>query len=295
LVTLNGSGSTDPDAGDTLNYAWSQTSGPAVTLSDPTAVSPTFTAPTVAAPTDLTFDLTVCDRPAGDPDQLCNTDSVTITVNPVAGNQPPVANAGPDQTVDSGALVQLNGSGSTDPEGQALTYMWTAPAGITLSDPTSATPTFTAPTGPATLTFTLQVCDPEPLCSTDTVTINVNAPAMIDATGVVIVNGPVSTSKTSKSFVFKVTNDGTTAITIDASNITEGSVSVNGTATGTVSVNPFTKTLNPGASTRVKLSWSYPAGSLVAGDTVVFHACVTVTGDIDTTNDCDDQSVTVAR
>ena len=179
-VTLDGSGSTDPDAGDTLNYAWSQTSGPAVTLSDPTAVSPTFTAP--AGPATLTFDLTVCDRPAADPDQLCDTDSVTVNVSG-PGNTAPIADAGPDQTVASGAPVTLDGSGSTDPDaGDTLNYAWSQTSGpaVTLSDPTAVSPTFTAPAGPATLTFDLTVCDrpaadPDQLCDTDSVTVNVSA------------------------------------------------------------------------------------------------------------------------
>ena len=60
-------------------------------------------------------------------------------------DDPPTANAGPDQTVDEGDLVTLDGSGSTDPESETLTYSWTAPAGVTLSDPNTANPTFTAP------------------------------------------------------------------------------------------------------------------------------------------------------
>jgi hypothetical protein len=58
VVTLNGSASADPD-GHTLSYGWTQTGGPAVTLSSATAVSPTFTAPGTS--TILTFTLRVTD------------------------------------------------------------------------------------------------------------------------------------------------------------------------------------------------------------------------------------------
>ncbi|HMC71575.1 MAG TPA: PKD domain-containing protein, partial [Mycobacteriales bacterium] len=40
-------------------------------------------------------------------------------------NQPPIANAGPDQTVSGGATVQLTSAGSSDPEGRPLSYFWT--------------------------------------------------------------------------------------------------------------------------------------------------------------------------
>ena len=61
----------------------------------------------------------------------------------------PVANAGPDQTVAEGTTVLFNGTGSYDPEAQPLTYQWTQAAGfpVTLINPTSATPSFVAPTG----------------------------------------------------------------------------------------------------------------------------------------------------
>ena len=81
-VTLDGSGSSDPDTGDTWTYAWTQTSGTDVTLSDTVAEMPTFTAPDSAAV--LVFTLTVTDV-AG----ATNTDTVTITVNPVADTTPP--------------------------------------------------------------------------------------------------------------------------------------------------------------------------------------------------------------
>jgi hypothetical protein len=136
---------------------------------------------------------------------------------------------------------------------------------------------------------TITLIDPAP--SFDTTDIVV--PPVIDGTGVVIVNGPVSSTKTSKSFVFKVTNIGTTSITIVPAVIaSDSSVTVNGTETGVVTPNSGTKTLSPGASTRVKLVWSYAAGSLATGDAVVFTACVNLAGDIQPSNNCDDATAT---
>ena len=58
-VTLDASGSTDPDGGQTLSFAWTQVSGPTVTLSSATAAAPTFTAPDAIS--TLAFDLVVSD------------------------------------------------------------------------------------------------------------------------------------------------------------------------------------------------------------------------------------------
>ncbi len=71
-VTLDGSGSSDPD-GDTLSFAWSQTSGEAVTLSDADMARATFTAPETTG--DLAFRLTVTD-----PGGLSASAAVTVTV-----------------------------------------------------------------------------------------------------------------------------------------------------------------------------------------------------------------------
>ena len=59
-VTLNGNQSNDPD-GDNLSYEWTQTLGPAVTLSSADTSSASFTAPTVGSDTLLRFELRVSD------------------------------------------------------------------------------------------------------------------------------------------------------------------------------------------------------------------------------------------
>lgn len=168
VVTLDGRGSSNPGPGTALSYAWTQTAGPAVTLSDATSAQPTFNALEVTADTVLTFQLTVSDEFAS------NTDTVDITVRDV--NRAPVADAGPDQSVDERVLVTLDGQGSSDPEpGTTLSYTWTQTGGpsVALSDAASAQPTFT-PEVPAdaVVVFQLTVGDGA-ASSTDTVSITV--------------------------------------------------------------------------------------------------------------------------
>ena len=186
-VTLDGSGTRDPDidpntgTGDTLTYFWAQTSGTTVTLNDTSAISPTFTAPVrkTADDGELAFTLTVTDA-AGE----ASTATVTISVT----NLPPTANAGDDQTVDEGAEVTLDGSGSSGLAGDGRTYAWTQTSGttVTLTGANTITATFTAPTRQTAddgeLEFTLTVRDAAGAEDTDTVTISVSTDVSVKKT-----------------------------------------------------------------------------------------------------------------
>src|SRR5919109_373924 len=173
-VQLQGSGQ---DADGTISsYQWEQVvsgSEPTVTINDANSATATFDAPSVSANTELTFKLTVTDN-----DGATAEDSVVVTINNV--NQNPIANAGTDQTVNEGDSVSLDGSASSDADGTIASYSWTQTAGtaVTLSDASSATPSFTAPNvgsnGDA-LAFELTVTDNDGATSTaDSVSVTVN-------------------------------------------------------------------------------------------------------------------------
>lgn len=163
-VTLDGSQSTDSD-GDPLQYRWSLLvpTRSQATLADPTVVQPPFT---VDAPGTYFAQLIVND---GLVDSA--PDTVTITTQ----NSRSVANAGPDQTIFVGDTVHLNGSKSSDVDGDLLTYAWSVvsrPDGsaATLSDPLTVTPTFVVDL-PGTYTVQLIVNDGALASAADTVTI----------------------------------------------------------------------------------------------------------------------------
>jgi hypothetical protein len=80
-------------------------------------------------------------------------------------NRPPVADAGPDQTVRQGTRVRLDAIASADPEGENPSYYWSQVRGIPvdLLEPLSLRPYFTAPVvlRPHVLRFRLIVRDKE--------------------------------------------------------------------------------------------------------------------------------------
>ena len=74
-------------------------------------------------------------------------------------------------------MVTLDGSGSSDPGGETLTYFWTQISGITvtLSNVNAIKPTFIAPSGATSLIFKLEVTNETGLKSTDEVTVTVKS------------------------------------------------------------------------------------------------------------------------
>ncbi len=109
-----------------------------------------------------------CEGPGG-------TASETVNVAHTMGNVPPVANAGPNQNVSAGNQVNLNGNGSSDANGDPLTYSWTltsipSGSGASLDDPALAAPSFTADID-GTYVVSLTVNDGTVNSNTDTVSI----------------------------------------------------------------------------------------------------------------------------
>jgi len=154
-MELDGSASSDPE-GDPLEYAWRQTEGPLVELSDASAVAPGFVAPDVDDDTRLVFELEVSDGRSSDRDSV-----EVLVLNLVDPEGVIFADAGPDQEVSAGTRVVLDGSASLGDGFSPLAYAWEQVEGpqVALSDPNDVSPSFSAPSlnGGALLVFSLTV------------------------------------------------------------------------------------------------------------------------------------------
>ncbi|MEW5800483.1 MAG: PKD domain-containing protein, partial [bacterium] len=176
-VTLDGTGSSDED-GDALTYSWSFVSVPAgsgAALSDAAAVNPAFV---VDAPGTYVAQLIVNDG---------TVDSAADTVVIDTENTAPVADAGPDRTAHVTDTVTLDGTGSSDVDGDALTYSWSLvsiPAGSSavLFDPTSINPAFVVDV-PGTYVAQLIVNDGTVDSAADTVVIDTENTAPVADAG----------------------------------------------------------------------------------------------------------------
>jgi hypothetical protein len=166
LVRLDGSQSSDPD-GDELTYIWSFTSRPAgsqAVLSNRNAVSPTFA---LDVRGDYLLQLIVSDGAVNSP-----PDTLRVSTE----NTAPVADAGANQSRPLGGLVTLDGSGSSDEDGDSLTYSWnftSRPAGSSaaLLNSSGVNPRFTIDVA-GTYVVRLVVGDDIDSSAPDTVTIS---------------------------------------------------------------------------------------------------------------------------
>jgi hypothetical protein len=136
-VQIDGTQSYDPD-GDAITYQWTFASMPAgstASISNADTSMPTYVA-------DVRGEYLV-QLVVNDASMLSSHDTVTISFT----NIKPVADAGTSQSVNIGNTVTLDGSGSSDANGDTLTYSWTlttVPTGSlsAITDPTAKVTTF---------------------------------------------------------------------------------------------------------------------------------------------------------
>jgi len=143
-VTLNGLNST----GVITTFSWTQLSGTEITIEGADTATPSFTAP--SSETTLLFELTVDGEGGASKD--------TVAVNIIEFASIPIANAGPNQSVQQGEVVTLSGSAT----GTVTHYQWEQISGpiVQLTNANTATTTFQFPNQTVPLSFRLTVNGP---------------------------------------------------------------------------------------------------------------------------------------
>ena len=245
LVTFDGSASRDPNPGTTLTYKWSLASvpiGSTATLTNPTSVAPTFT-PMVSG--DYLVRLVVNDGVVDSPPS-------TLWLRVASPNAGPNANAGGDQAVAQTARVTLNGTTSSDPNGDPLTYQWSlvsVPTGsaAVLTNPTDAQPTFVADLA-GQYVVRLLVSDGTNLSVPDVVVIKAQA---VTALAVTPINPSMVLGQTQPFVATATLADNSTAVLTNSviwasSNPAVATMNANGLAT---SVAPGTTVITAAAGT----------------------------------------------
>lgn len=145
---------TSPD-GDAMTYAWTQDSGPAVTLSNPTELTTMFTAPSVGTDNNATLHFTIT---ANDGHGGTGSDSVLVHV--ISASAYKIA------TLSCSPIIRSHEGGSAtlveavdNPSNAPLSYEWTQISGIPIqiSSTTDSSPTVTIPTGSGGSVFAFQL------------------------------------------------------------------------------------------------------------------------------------------
>ncbi len=195
IIELDGSGSHDPNDMEIVSWQWSAVWPEGeIDLDDTDQSTAKLTAPSIAGQVEPIVVTLMVTNEVGATDSA----SVEIAINDVINN-PPVADAGPDQTVAELAGVTLDAGSSFDPNNDPLSFTWQQDMSdggpeVTLAGSETATPSFQAPRVAETieLTFDLTVDDGRGLTDTDSVVVTVqktivdlafvtNPPATIEA------------------------------------------------------------------------------------------------------------------
>ncbi|NQY64365.1 MAG: hypothetical protein HRT38_11650 [Alteromonadaceae bacterium] len=259
-VSLLGS-ATDTD-GSIASYAWSQTAGTTVTLTNADAATASFNAPVTSTQLTLTFQLTATDN-----DGAIGSDTINVVINssstvPPPANIAPSANAGSNITADEETAVSLSGS-ATDTDGSIASYAWSQTAGtpVTLTDADTATASFNAPitSTQLTLTFQLTATDNDGATSSDTVSITVNP--VNELYGAIFVSQNVPATMLpgeTVSVSVTMTNSGDSAWTL-ADDYKLGSQNEQGNTTWGFSRVALTDDVAPGANTTFTFNITAPA------------------------------------
>ncbi len=168
-IYLIGQDSFDPDGGP-LTYKWTVAQGSSGVLASDQVIAISGAPWTFG---HLVYRLTVTDQTG-----LSASSEVAVDIGYPYHH--PITNAGADQVVLSNGTAPLSATGSSE-SGTPVSYVWTQSAGpaATIASPTSATTSFVAPTGPATLTFTATVTDATGLKGSDAVSYTVIAPGAL--------------------------------------------------------------------------------------------------------------------
>jgi len=225
----------------------------------------------------------------------------------------PVANAGSDQSVNEGATVTLDGTGST---GQNLTYNWQQIAGPTgsLTNPTSSTPSFTAPQlpggfGSQVMTFQLTVTSGgQSATATVNVTIvninhapeaHVGADQIVDEGSPVTLDGRASFDPDSDPIAYQWVQTGGPVVSLTGANSTQPSFItplISGGISGPLTLT-FSLTVSDGAlssitHTTVTVDNVDHAPVADPGDPQTVHSGKVVTLDGSASNDPDGDPIT---
>ena len=156
---------------------WEQKTGPAFVLSDPGAAQPTFVAPDVPADATATFTFTATGI------QGSSSSDLTITIKDV--NRPPTAQITGGSGVKTGGIAALSGAGSTDPDGDLLTYAWTQTSGahVTLEGADTANVRFTAPGTAGKVELQLKVTDAKGASAVAATTVDIQGAGGCSSSG----------------------------------------------------------------------------------------------------------------